>query len=220
MATPPSQWVTALGLVAVAALWGCTNPLLNKASRGMEQRPTPSPPLPSSPPTTPPPPPRNLLRRLASDTAYLLTNWRFVLPFAINQAGSALFLVALSHAGQPVRGMHRRSAVWGRRRVRCRQADGVRWMCAVCCVSEMSLVVPLTNSLTFVFTAVTSMWLGEAQTHNPSQAHSHISHMSTLSFPSHLPHPCLPPLLAAAVWLGVSLIVLGTGVCLASKQPP
>ena len=101
MESPPSsQWATALGLLAVAALWGCTNPLLNKASQGMEQRPASSPAVLASSSAATTSAPRSLLRRLACDTAYLLTNWRFLLPFAINQAGSALFLVALGHAGQ------------------------------------------------------------------------------------------------------------------------
>ena len=86
----------------------------------------------------------------------------------------------------------------------------------------MSLVVPLTNSLTFVFTALTSMWMGEAHTHNASQrTRTALTHPAISSSPltsSLTPPPSLP--FCPAVWLGMSLIVLGTGVCLSSKQQP
>ena len=55
-----------------------------------------------------------------------LTNWRFVLPFAANQAGSALYFWLLGSS-----------------------------------TADVSLALPVCNSLTFVFTAATGHLLGE-----------------------------------------------------------
>jgi hypothetical protein len=55
--------------------------------------------------------------------------------------------------------------------------------------AEISLTVPICNSLTFVFTAITSMIIGEAQ---------------------------YKPLQTAA---GIALTVLGVAICVLSQQP-
>lgn len=67
--------------VLVAALWGLTNPLLNRGGAGMEEKAAATGGGP--------------LRRLGRQLWYLLSNWRFVVPFAVNQAGSALYVSLL-----------------------------------------------------------------------------------------------------------------------------
>jgi drug/metabolite transporter (DMT)-like permease len=100
----------------VGALWGCTNPLLKEGSsdsvdeaarageKNTEQR--------------------GFLARQLHILLGVLTNWRFVVPFALNQSGSAVYVYLLGS-------------------------------------SDISLAVPICNSLTFVFTAITSWLLGE-----------------------------------------------------------
>ena len=84
----------------------------------------------------------------------------------------------------------------------------------------MSLVVPLANSLTFVFTAVTCMLLGEAQTHNASPLSTVCTSATHRGNQPRLRLIGVPVLsVLAAVWLGMALIVAGTAICLASKEP-
>jgi len=55
---------------------------------------------------------------------FLLTNWKFIVPFALNQIGSVLYVRLLG-------------------------------------TSDISMALPICNSLTFLFTAATSSFLGE-----------------------------------------------------------
>jgi len=77
-----SLWVLG-GAVLVGALWGCTNPLMARGGRGMLEL--------SIPPVTLSRP-AQILHTFARQTAYLFSNWRFVLPFVANQLGSVLFV--------------------------------------------------------------------------------------------------------------------------------
>eukprot|EP00160_Parvularia_atlantis_P004526 Unigene13835_Nuclearia_a/m.41809 Unigene13835_Nuclearia_a/g.41809 ORF Unigene13835_Nuclearia_a/g.41809 Unigene13835_Nuclearia_a/m.41809 type:complete len:110 (+) Unigene13835_Nuclearia_a:63-392(+) len=58
----------ALGLVAVALLWGATNPFIARASKG------------------------------GAPGLHLLLDWRYVLPLALNLSGSVVFYYTLAHA--------------------------------------------------------------------------------------------------------------------------
>ena len=103
----------------VGALWGCTNPLLKEGSsssvRAAEEE-------------------RSKQAEQQQEQHWLwsqlrlllgvLTNWRFVIPFAVNQSGSVVYVYLLGS-------------------------------------SDISLAVPICNSLTFCFTAITSFMLGE-----------------------------------------------------------
>ena len=64
--------------VLVGALWGCTNPLLNRASQSRPYTPHPHRGW-------------NFVR----EVGHLLSNWRFVLPFALNQLGSVAYVATL-----------------------------------------------------------------------------------------------------------------------------
>ena len=85
------------GCILVGALWGTTNVFLRKGAG-----------------------------KTNDSLTSTLTNWRFLLPFAANQSGSALYLLLLGSEG-----------------------------------ADVSLALPVCNSLTFVFTAVTGHLLGE-----------------------------------------------------------
>lgn len=93
--------------VLVALLWGITNPLMKKGGEGIEK-------IKQS----------NLLLQFLAELKHLFLNWKYLLPFILNQSGSVLFYVTLAS-------------------------------------SELSLVVPVVNSLTFLFTTITGKALGE-----------------------------------------------------------
>uniref|UniRef100_A0A336KR09 CSON012802 protein n=1 Tax=Culicoides sonorensis TaxID=179676 RepID=A0A336KR09_CULSO len=90
--------MTVLLLVAVAILWGATNPFIRKGSVGIENIKCDS-----------------KIQQTIQEFSFLLTRW---------QSGSVLFVYALT-------------------------------------VTELSLAVPVTNSLTFIITAFVSQVLGE-----------------------------------------------------------
>lgn len=69
----------------VGALWGCTNPFLKQSGSGqqLEIKHTGE----------------SFLARLGREVGQLILNWRFLLPFGLNQLGSVLFLSTLASAG-------------------------------------------------------------------------------------------------------------------------
>lgn len=93
--------------IAVALVWGVTNPLLKKGSVGIEGIKC-----------------RGRVHQLLSEVVFLALRWQYAVPFVINQAGSVLYYVTI---GQ----------------------------------SDISLAVPITNSLTFLVTAITGRMMGE-----------------------------------------------------------
>ncbi|KAG8178957.1 hypothetical protein JTE90_013113 [Oedothorax gibbosus] len=94
-------------LIIVAALWGFTTPLLRHGSKGIENVSRDNP-----------------LSQWLAELYFLGTNTKYMIPFLINQSGSALYVLALGSA-------------------------------------DLSLAVPLTNSLTFIFVSLSGHLLGE-----------------------------------------------------------
>ncbi len=92
----------ALSFILVAAIWGCTNPLLKKGSDTTK-------PLALAERTD------NAMLKSFSLVIATLLNWRFSVPFLINQAGSLVYFYLLGS-------------------------------------TDISMAVPICNSLTFVFT--------------------------------------------------------------------
>lgn len=76
----PAAWLATCELILVALLWGTTNPCINRAtknkSKSKEEDLAPKPSAPG----------------LSS----LLLNWRFLVPFGLNQLGSVVYLHCLS----------------------------------------------------------------------------------------------------------------------------
>lgn len=93
--------------ILVGLLWGATNPLIKRGSVGLEKISA-----------------TNKYKKFALEIKFLVTRWQYIIPFALNQCGSVLF-------------------VWGLQD------------------SEMTVAVPIANSLSFLFTAVTAIVLGE-----------------------------------------------------------
>ena len=88
--------------VAVGALWGITNPLLNAGSKGMADSAAGDNAAATTAAgggaATGAAGSRRWYRRLAHDIWYLVTQWRFVVPFALNQCGSAVYVAALARS--------------------------------------------------------------------------------------------------------------------------
>ncbi|KAG6969114.1 hypothetical protein JG688_00005469 [Phytophthora aleatoria] len=99
---------TLLSFLIVGALWGCTNPLIKRGSNDdvMYTRKD------------------NSVGEIVKQLVGLVKNWQFVLPFALNQSGSVVYVYLLGS-------------------------------------TDISNAVPICNSLTFVFTDITSRLLGE-----------------------------------------------------------
>ena len=95
------------GMIAVGLLWGCTNVFMKKGISFPEHDQT-----------------KNFFTNLLQDLKFLIINWKFILPFGINQLGSVLFTVLLGN-------------------------------------NDFSLIVPISNALTFLFTFLTAYLMGE-----------------------------------------------------------
>ena len=104
---PDSALQHALWFIAVALVWGSTNPLLRRGSQGIEK-------IQKS----------NRLLQLLAELEFLAFNWRYAVPFLINQSGSVLYYLTIAGA-------------------------------------DISLAVPITNSLTFLVTTLAGRALGE-----------------------------------------------------------
>ncbi|XP_033738195.1 transmembrane protein 234-like isoform X2 [Pecten maximus] len=98
---------SALWFVVVAAMWGGTNPLIKRGSKGVENVKE-----------------HNRIQQFLSELKFLFFNWKYLIPFSINQGGSVVYYLTLATA-------------------------------------DLSLAVPITNSLTFIFTSISGTLLGE-----------------------------------------------------------
>lgn len=96
-----------LALVLVAALWGGTQPLLKRASIGLQQVQE-----------------RNWARQLLQEMKTLFLNPEYLMPFLLNQSGSLLYYLTLAS-------------------------------------TDLTLAVPICNSLAIVFTLIVGKLLGE-----------------------------------------------------------
>jgi len=94
-------------LIAVACIWGVTNVFMKSGVKGLEK-------IHGS----------TIFSQIGAELLYLIRNWRYMVPFAINQAGSLLFYIAISK-------------------------------------NELSLAVPIVNSLTLAITLIAGSLLGE-----------------------------------------------------------
>ena len=97
----------ALWFLLVSLLWGATNPFLKRGSSGIED-------VKHS----------NRMLRFLLEMKFLALNWRYMLPFTINQLGAVLYYTTIGGA-------------------------------------DITLAVPITNSLTFLFTTLFGHLLGE-----------------------------------------------------------
>jgi drug/metabolite transporter (DMT)-like permease len=102
--------VLAFWVISVALLWGCTNPLLNKGAQASHtantQRNSSKHATESAPSgTTDSPRARArasqrcvFLSQVVGHIVSLFLNWKFVVPFVLNQLGSVAYAAAISSA--------------------------------------------------------------------------------------------------------------------------
>lgn len=93
--------------ILVSLLWGATNPFLKRGSAGIEDVKH-----------------QNRLLGFLLEMKFLVLNWRYMLPFTVNQLGAVLYYTTIGKA-------------------------------------DITLAVPITNSLTFIFTTLFGKLLGE-----------------------------------------------------------
>ncbi|XP_022313507.2 transmembrane protein 234 homolog [Crassostrea virginica] len=103
--------MSACWFILVAAMWGATNPFIKRGSRGIENIRE-----------------NGKVRQFLMELKFLICNWKYIVPFVINQSGSVLYYLTLASA-------------------------------------ELSLAVPITNSLTFLFTILSGWCLGDKIRH-------------------------------------------------------
>ncbi|XP_029349523.1 transmembrane protein 234 [Echeneis naucrates] len=99
--------VEMLSLLLVSVLWGCTNPFLKRGSDGLDKVRG-----------------ANRVTQILAEIKFLFLNFKYLIPFLLNQSGSVIYYYTLS-------------------------------------TSELSFVVPVANTLTFLCTLITGKLLGE-----------------------------------------------------------
>ena len=171
------------GLLVVSALWGCTNPFLKRANDKYDDPHAPSKQrvtqndqsssVASS--STPAPPPQHTRGactwawRVGRHLLALFTNWQ-VSP----TGGNALLVVHLLERGAVLRALFVEPEwlpclLLPAEHNGCGRGGGLVWLLGTSHAmpaAELSVAVPLCNSLTFVFTAITGYMLGERSSMN------------------------------------------------------
>ncbi|KPJ17476.1 Transmembrane protein 234-like, partial [Papilio machaon] len=68
-------------LVVTGVLWGCTNPFIRQGTKGLRSVKA-----------------ETWLGQAYAEIIFLLGNWRYVVPFLVNQCGSLVYLMAVQRA--------------------------------------------------------------------------------------------------------------------------
>ncbi|XP_072945828.1 transmembrane protein 234 homolog [Epargyreus clarus] len=68
-------------LVLTGILWGCTNPFIRQGTKGLRQVHA-----------------NSKIGQAYAEIVFLLGNWRYVVPWLLNQAGSLVYLAAIQQA--------------------------------------------------------------------------------------------------------------------------
>ena len=95
-------------MLAVALIWGCSNPFLKRGSEGVQRVRG-----------------KNWIHQLLLELHFLVTHCQYTVPFLVNQSGSVLYYLTVAKV-------------------------------------DMSLAVPIVNSLTVFFTTTVGLMLGES----------------------------------------------------------
>ena len=137
----PSSVNYVLGFLMVGLAWGLTTPFIRRAAK--DHRPPPHPLLEREDVRN------SLVRSRLYGTVFavadLLRNPRYAVPLVLNLTGSVWFFLLIGKAGRlcstpPIR--------WGRERVANREDK-----------LELSLTVPIVNTLAFLFTVIGEWWV-------------------------------------------------------------
>lgn len=102
-----SALTDAFWLCFVSLLWGATNPLIRRGSKGIEEINRSS-----------------RIQQFCAEVSFLASNWKYMVPFLLNQCGSVVFYTTLAS-------------------------------------TDLTIAVPITNSLTMIVTMLVGRILGE-----------------------------------------------------------
>ncbi|XP_063833844.1 transmembrane protein 234 homolog [Ostrinia nubilalis] len=122
-------------LVLTGALWGCTNPFIRQGTKGLRDVRA-----------------KGWLGQAVAEVSFLLGNWRYVMPWLVNQSGSLAYLAAVQRA--PLAWYQTYVVPW-----LVNQSGSLAYLAAVQ-RAPLSLAVPAANSLAFAFTAVVGAAVG------------------------------------------------------------
>ncbi|XP_041985265.1 transmembrane protein 234 homolog [Aricia agestis] len=68
-------------LFLTGALWGCTNPFIRQGTKGLRSVKS-----------------KTWVGQAAAEVTFLLGNWKYVVPWLVNQSGSLVYLAAVQRA--------------------------------------------------------------------------------------------------------------------------
>ena len=141
LAPPIFNYVAGFLLVGLA--WGLTTPFIRRAAR--QHNPPAHAAL--APEAVAKSPVKRTLLKAWFGVVDLLSDWRYAVPLVLNLTGSVWFFLLIGKAGEASVSPY---FVWWSRRSGTQQ--GMRGRLTDCI--ELSLTVPITNSLAFLFTVL------------------------------------------------------------------
>ena len=132
-ASPPI-WRWAIGFLLVGMAWGLTTPFMRKGALSKDQKPQPKRHTFEDPNAS-------WLKNQVMSVMYavvdLLKNPAYAVPLLLNVTGSVWFFLLIGQAGKSLMFFN---------------------LSCMLIVSELSLTVPITNSLAFLFTVLGEWW--------------------------------------------------------------
>ncbi|XP_049940419.1 transmembrane protein 234 homolog isoform X2 [Schistocerca serialis cubense] len=114
-----------MSLVVAAILWGCTNPFIKKGSSGVEDISE-----------------KSSTKKFFKEVKFLLSNWKYMTPFLLNQSGSLFYFLALQNTGNAC----------------CWATGGGRWLHGIRLASGLTTT---SAGLEYGWTRIVYRWIGE-----------------------------------------------------------
>jgi len=144
-----------LGFLLVGLAWGLTTPFIRKAAKS--HNPPPHPVLESDAVK------RSWLRSKVYGGFFavvdLLRNPRYAVPLLLNLTGSVWFFLLVGQAGKLLQGIFRELPVFHREDILLYRERNRGQLLITRGGAELSLTVPIVNSLAFLFTVIGEWWV-------------------------------------------------------------
>ena len=182
----PATWRYVVGFLLVGCAWGLTTPFIRRAA--VNQKPPPPRPALTDPRTP-------WIIRASLGVYYLISdllgNPAYAVPLLLNVTGSVWFFLLIGQAGKdgfPPSNVH---------------ADETR--------TELSLTVPITNSVAFLFTVLGEWWT-ERKAISRGMLFRSSTDMTNVTRLLMRANTWL-----ADTWIGMTLVLAGIALCVHSK---
>lgn len=185
---PPSPpiWRWVIGFLAVGACWGLTTPFMRRAAVIREQQPKQARPyLTSDAPWV-----KRKIWGILYAVIDLLKNPAYAVPLLLNVTGSVWFFLLIGQAGM----------------ILLIQFSVIKRFCGADNVTELSLTVPITNSLAFLFT-VLGEWWAEGKVISRGRLHCRYPYRPVRCRTDHI----------TDTWVGMTLVLGGIALCVHAK---